>query len=60
MNKPFSLKVEDTQKQIISFINEAELPAYCIKDILQKIYTEIENLDKQEIERYIKEEKEEK
>lgn len=54
MNKPFTLKVEDSKKEIINIINGAELPAYCIKKILQEIYDEIEKLDKDEIEQYYK------
>lgn len=60
MNKPFSLKVKEAQEQIINIINDASLPAYCLKNILQNILTEIENLDNQEVEKYYKELEKEK
>ena len=60
MNKPFSLKAEELKNEIINNINDAELPAYCVKIILENIYKEIDNIDKKEIKDYLNNEKNEK
>lgn len=64
MNKPFTLKLEELKNKIVEDINNAELPAFNVEIILQEIYKTIEELDKQEIEKYQREvqneEKEEK
>lgn len=55
MNKPFTLKLEELKNEIVKNINNAELPAFNVKLILQEIYKTVEELDKQEIENYYKE-----
>ena len=60
MNKPLSLKAEELKNEIINKINNIELPAYCIKIILENIYKEIDNIDKKEIEDYLNNKKNEK
>lgn len=60
MNKPFTLRLEELKNKIVENINDAELPAFNIKIILQEIYSTIEELDKQEINNYYEEEKKDK
>lgn len=55
MNKPFTLKLEELKNKLVEDINNAELPAFNVKIILQEIYKTIEELDKQEIDNYYKE-----
>ena len=55
MNKPFTLKLEELKNKIVEDINNAELPAFNVEIILQEIYKTIEELDKQEIDNYYKE-----
>ena len=52
MNKPFSLTIAETEQQIVNILNNAQLPAYCLKNMLEKIYNQIEKLDQEEIEKY--------
>lgn len=52
MNKPFTLKLEDLKNKIVEDINNAELPAFNVKIILQEIYKTIEDFDRQEIAKY--------
>ena len=58
MEKPFTLRVEELEQQIIKAVNTSELPAFCVKTILQSILKEVENIDVQEIAKYQKEQKE--
>lgn len=64
MNKPFSLIVNETKEQIVNVVNNANLPAFCLKVILNDILNQINQIDEQEIKKYNeelnKEEKEEK
>lgn len=55
MNQPFTLKLEDLKNKIIEDINEAELPAFCVTIILQEILKTIQEIDKQEIQKYYEE-----
>ena len=60
MEKPFTLKVEDLVKNIAEVINNANLPAYVIKNVLEKTYQEVDNLDRQEINEYNSKQKKDK
>lgn len=57
MNKPFTIIVQETTQKLVEDINNTQLPAYVLKNILQGIYAEIERVDNQEIAKY-KEEQE--
>lgn len=52
MNKPITLIVNETRDKIVENINNAQLPAYCVKIILQQVLNEIERIDNEEIEKY--------
>lgn len=52
MNKPFTIKVQETGKKIADVINESQLPLYVIKTILKGIYEEVDENDNKEIEKY--------
>jgi hypothetical protein len=52
MNKPFSLIVSETEQKVVEIINNSQLPAYVLKNILQGIYAEIERVDNEEIAKY--------
>lgn len=52
MEKPFTLKIQEIEKQIVNIINNSKLPAFCLKEILKSIYEEIEKCDNKEIEDY--------
>ena len=59
MNKPFTLIVQETEEQIVKIINESNLPAYVLKQILKELYQQVEQLEINEIETY-KQEQEKK
>jgi hypothetical protein len=52
MDKPLTLKMEELQNEITQKINEANIPAYCIKTMLRELYEEVDSIDKEEIQRY--------
>ena len=54
--KPISLMVNETNEKIIEIINQSNLPVYCLKQLVKELLMQIENLEKQEIEEYYKEE----
>jgi len=52
MEKPFSLKIQDFNDKLVELVNTSELPAYVLKIELEKIYQQIDRLEKEEIEKY--------
>lgn len=52
MVKPFTLKVQETEQEIVNILNKSEIPAFCLKQILQNLYKQLEDIDHQEIEKY--------
>lgn len=60
MEKPFTIKVNDLQAEIIKKLNKAKLPCYVLKNILQEIIKAIEDADGEEITKYLNQKQEEK
>mgnify|MGYP003571615599 CR=1 FL=1 len=52
MNKPFTIKTQEAEQKIVEIINNSQLPAYALKNILQGIYAEIDRVDNEEIAKY--------
>lgn len=52
MNKPFTIQIQETEQKIVEIINNSQLPAYVLKNILQGIYAEIDRVDNEEIAKY--------
>ena len=52
MNKPFTIIIQETEQKIVEIINNSQLPAYVLKNILQGIYAEIDRVDNEEIAKY--------
>ena len=52
MNKPFTLKIQEVEKEIVEIINSSQLPAFALKQILQGIYNEVDRIDNEEIKKY--------
>ena len=59
MNKPFTLQINDTRQEIVDIINNANLPAFNVKVILNDILQEIQAIDEEEIKKYKEENKDE-
>lgn len=49
MEKPLNLRIEEIKNQIANTINEANLPAYILKPIVKDFYTQLQNLEQQEL-----------
>ena len=52
MEKPFILKVKETEDKIVENINDSQLPTYVLKTILQNLYNQIEQIEQKEIQEY--------
>jgi len=52
MNKPISIKMQETTLEIVNIINKSQLPPFCIKTIINNIFQEVDNAEKQEIQKY--------
>lgn len=52
MEKPFTIKVQEIEQEIIKIINKSELPAYVLKTMFQNIYNQIEMIDNEEMKKY--------
>lgn len=50
--KPFTIIVQETEEQLIKTINNSNLPAYVLKNILKELYQQVEQLEINEIEKY--------
>lgn len=53
MEKPFTIKVQEAEQEIVKAINGLGLPAFVLKVILQNLYNQIEITDNKEIEKYV-------
>ena len=52
MEKPFTIKVQETEQEIIKIINNSNLPAYVLKTIFQNLYNQLEEIDNKEMQKY--------
>jgi hypothetical protein len=52
MNKPFTIKVQETEQKIVEIINTSQLPAYVLKTMLINMINELDNIDAEEIKKY--------
>ena len=52
MEKPLTLKIQEAEEKIVGILNESQLPAFVIKTILEKLYAQVEQIDKKEIDNY--------
>lgn len=60
MEKPFTIKVNDLHQEILNLLNEAKMPCYVLKTIMNDIIKEIEDADGVEITKYFNESNKEK
>lgn len=52
MEKPFTIKAMETEQKIVEIINTSQLPVLTLKTMLQSIYSQLEKIDNNEIEKY--------
>ncbi len=50
MEKPATIRYHDTKEQIVDIINKSKLPAFILVSIVEKIYADLLELEKQELE----------
>ena len=55
MEKPFTIKVQEAEQEMVKAINSSGLPAYVLKVILQNLYNQLEITDNKEMEKYAEE-----
>ncbi len=60
MDKPLSLKAREFESKIVEEVNKSELPAFCLKQILEKLYSQLTQIENQEIKDYQEKERKEK
>ena len=60
MDKPFTIKIEESEKKVVDIINQSQIPAYCWKIILHNLLQHVEITDQNEISEYKKKLEEEK
>ena len=49
MDKPIILKIKDTEESIINTINKSELPAFLLRPIVEKIFNQLVQNEKNEV-----------
>lgn len=54
MEKPFTLKVQEIEEEIVKILNNSNLPAYVLKTVLQNLFNQLQELDNNEINTYLK------
>lgn len=52
MEKPFTIKVQETEQEIIKVINNSNFPIYVLKTIFQNLYNQLEEIDNKEMQKY--------
>ena len=50
--KPFIIQVQELEQSIVEKINESQLPAFTKKTILHNLYTQLDNIDVETINKY--------
>lgn len=54
MNKPLTIVREDLKNELISSINSSNVPAFIAVDILEKLLTELRQIERQQYESDLK------
>ena len=49
MDKPVILKIKDTEESLINAINKSELPAFLLRPIVEKIFNQLVQNEKNEV-----------
>ena len=54
MEKPFTQIVQDTEEKIIKILNESKITAFVLKNILQNLFNQLSEIEKNEVEAYLR------
>lgn len=52
MEKPFTIKIKEFSEKLIELVNSSKLPAYALKNEIEKVYAELNRIDEEEINKY--------
>lgn len=52
MEKPLVIRVQETETKIINIVNESGLHSYILKNILEKIFNQLNEIELNEIKQY--------
>lgn len=52
MDKPFTIKVQEAEQELIKIIEKSSLPVYVLKIILQNLYNQLDLIDNKEMQKY--------
>lgn len=52
MEKPFTLRVQDFMDKLAEAINNANLPAYAIKKVLEETFNQVTQIEQEDIAKY--------
>ena len=52
MEKPFTIKINEFSENLIKLVNSSKLPAYVLKNEIEKVYAELNRIDEEEIIKY--------
>ena len=54
MEKPFTIKINEFSENLIKLVNSSKLPAYVLKNEIEKVYAELNRVDEEEMIKYNK------
>lgn len=54
MEEPFTLRVQETEEQLVKILNESKIPALVLKNILQNLFNQLSEIEKNEVEAYLR------
>lgn len=54
MDEPFTLRVQETEEQLVKILNESKIPAFVLKIILQNLFNQLSEIEKNETEAYLR------
>lgn len=58
MDKPFSIIIQETEEGLIKVLNESKLPPFVLKIVLQNLFNQLNEIEKNEKEAYLRKKEE--
>lgn len=50
MEKPINIRVKEIEETMVNLINESNIPAFIMKNVIEKIYNQLVKLEQKELE----------
>lgn len=54
MEEPFTLRVQETEEKLVKILNESKIPAFVLKIILQNLFNQLSEIERNETETYLR------